>query len=41
MKSIIETAKPEIKGFKELSYRFERDLIVSGKPQKTFKCYIR
>ncbi len=41
MKKILETALSEIIGFKELNYRLERDLILNGKSQKTYKCYIR
>ncbi|MEA3495682.1 MAG: tyrosine-type recombinase/integrase [Bacteroidota bacterium] len=41
MKTIIESAKKEIKGFKNMSHKFERDLILNGKTQKTYKCYIR
>ncbi len=41
MKNIIDTAMVEIKGFKSMSHKFERDLILNGKTQKTYKCYIR
>jgi len=41
MKNIIEKAQVLIIGFKDLSYKLERDLILNGKTQKTYKCYIR
>ena len=41
MKKIIDTAMAEIKGFKSMSHKFERDIILNGKTQKTYKCYIR
>ncbi|MCK5678552.1 MAG: tyrosine-type recombinase/integrase [Flavobacteriaceae bacterium] len=30
-----------VKGFESMRYKFERDIIVNGKTQKTYKCYIR
>ena len=41
MKKIIDTAIAEIKGFKRMSHKLERDIILNGKTQKTYKCYIR
>ncbi len=41
MKNVIETAMTEIEGFMELSSKFEKDIILNGKTQKTFRCYIR
>ena len=41
MKKIIDTANAEIAGFKEMSHRLERDIILNGKTQKTYKSYIR
>ena len=41
MKNIIEKAQASILGFKDLSYKLERDLLLNGKTQKTYKCYIR
>lgn len=41
MKKIIDTAMAEIEGFKSMSHKFERDIILNGKTQKTYKCYIR
>ena len=41
MKNIISKAQELIPGFKELSYKLERDLILNGKTQKTYKCYLR
>ncbi len=40
MKNIINTAVAEIKGFEDLRYKFERDIILNGKTEKTYKCYI-
>lgn len=41
MKNTIEQAKSQIKGFKELSYLLEHDIIINGKSQKTYISYIR
>ncbi len=41
MKNIIEQAQKSVKGFESMRYKFERDIIVNGKTQKTYKSYIR
>ena len=41
MKNIIEQAKSSVTGFENMSYKFERDIILNGKTQKTYKSYIR
>ncbi len=41
MKNIIYKAQEMIPDFKELSHKLERDLILNGKSQKTYECYIR
>jgi len=41
MKNVIETAMSEIGGFRELSSKFERDIILNGNSQKTYDSYIR
>ncbi len=41
MKKIIDIANAEIEGFKSMSHKFERDIIINGKTQKTYQCYIR
>lgn len=40
MSTIIERANAQIEGFKGLSHRLERDIIINGKSRKTFDAYI-
>lgn len=40
MNRIIEQAKVQIEGFKDMSHRLERDIILNGKSRKTFDAYI-
>lgn len=40
MKSIVEKAKAKLTGFSDLCHLLERDIILNGKAQKTYECYI-
>ncbi len=41
MKTIIDEAKAKVPGFNNLYHNLERDIILNGKAEKTFKSYIR
>ena len=40
MKTILEKAKATITGFENMRYKFEKDIILNGKSQKTYTSYI-